>query len=111
MKYILLTTAALLFSTLALAEPVRFICDSGNESEFMILEDYSVEFKGHSFMSLEPVNEEMEYREYSFVNDPWESVAVTTAMLNGENGYAIFTISDLQTGESQTKNYICTPAE
>ncbi len=62
-------------------------------------------------MSLVPVEHDIEYREYSFVNDPWEAIVVTIPMLKGEKGHAIHTISDLQTGESETKEYICTPAE
>lgn len=111
MKSFLLIIASLLVSTVVLAEPVRFICDSGNETEFMVLEENSVEFRGHIFINMMPVDEEMDYRGYSFVNDPWESLLVTTPMLKGENGYADITISDLQTGESQTKGYVCTPAE
>lgn len=111
MKFILTTAVFLLISSIAFAEPVRFICDSGNESEFMVLDENSVEFRGHTFINMMPVDEEMDYRGYSFVNDPWESLLVTTPMLKGEEGFADITISDLQTGESQTKGYVCTPAE
>jgi hypothetical protein len=111
MKSALFFTAALLISSMAFAEPVRFICDSGNESEFMVLDENSVEFRGHTFINMMPVDEEMTYRGYSFVNDPWESLLVTTPMVKGEEGYADITISDLQTGESETKGYVCTPAE
>lgn len=111
MKFILTAAVFLLISSIAFAEPVRFICDSGNESEFMVLDENSVEFRGHTFINMMPVDEEMDYRGYSFVNDPWESLLVTTPMLKGEEGFADITISDLQTGESQTKGYVCTPAE
>ena len=111
MKALLLTTTALLISSLAFAEPVRFICQDGNEVEFLVLDENSADFRGHSFINMMPVDEDMDYRGYSFVNDPWESLLVTTPMLKGEEGYADLTISDLQTGESQTKGYICTPAE
>ncbi len=103
--------ALLLLSTTAFAETQRFICENGHETEFLILEENSATFRGHTLINMMPVDEEMDYRGYSFANDPWESLLVTTPMLQGENGYADLTISDLQTGESQTKGYVCTPAE
>lgn len=106
-----LIVLSLLFSFTAFAETQRFICEDGNETEFLILEENSAEFRGHTFINMMPVEEDMDYRGYSFVNDPWESILVTIPMLQGENGYVDLSIENLQTGESQTKGYVCTPAE
>lgn len=102
---------SLLFSFTALADTQRFICEDGNETEFLILEENTAQFRGHTFINMTPFEEDMDYRGYSFVNDPWESLLVTTPMLQGKEGYADLEISDLQTGGSQTKGYVCTSAE
>jgi hypothetical protein len=108
---LLLITSIMLFSALTYAEPVRFICESDDEIDFLVLDENSAEFKNQTFINMTPFDEETDFRYYSSLNDPWVSLAITTSMLKEENGHLYLDQEDLETGEASLTAYGCFPAE
>lgn len=91
----------------AFASDLKFNCTGPDDTQEFILNENHVTFRGVTFTNMLPVNMEMDYRGYSFINNPWMSVLITSPMLNGQEGYVEFMVTDLSTYEVNQTYYNC----
>ncbi len=101
--------ALLLFVTLS-AQAHVFDCQSGDETETLVLEDNSAQILDITLINMLGVVWDLPFRGYTFINDPWFDLLVSTEMLEGKAGRAELRAHELQHGQTiLSKYYHCTP--
>lgn len=108
MKALILFAA--LFATPTFATDIKFSCTDGEQSQELTLTQNHAYFSGVTFTNMMDVNTELEWRGYSFINNPWMSLLVSTPMLTaGQEGTALFTVTNLDTYEVVETYFLCSP--
>ncbi len=104
-NFLILTLLFISFS--AFSADQTFDCSWAEEKGVLVLNENHITFQDHTYTNMLAVDMDLEWRGYTFINDPWMDLTITSKMLNGKDGQALLTVTNLQTDDSVSKGFEC----
>jgi hypothetical protein len=103
----LLVVLALVLTQSAFSGEFNFNCSTGLKETTMTVSEHYIQMDGTTYTNMFPVDEEIVWRGYTFISNPWMDITIVSRLLKGETGTAIVKITDLDTYEYQVESYEC----